>query len=243
MTGTTNPTGGAPLFFLIAGALIIALAFTFFNRRQQVETSHPVMAKSNHTAVTLPPSQPVSPAAPAAEAVFTDFATHTEKPSPIRYEYKRGMPTISPVEAPPIYDRSYLITVEIDRYSTQCDGVLIAMGSAQYGYSMYVQDSRLIFEQTIDGNSQRVVSIIPVPFGSSTLQFRFIRTGPHQGIGSLYINSRMVNSVVFERTLPSPPSEGMDIGLSGVASLTGAYDPPFPFQGTLNRVVFEIDGG
>jgi arylsulfatase len=200
------------------------------------------MARSDQTAVTLPPPQPLAPVTPAAEAaVFNDFATNSGKPAAIRYEYKRGMPTIPPEEAPPIYDRSYLITVEVNRFSTQSDGVLLAMGSPKCGYGMYVQDSHLVFEQTIEGIPQRLVSLKPVPFGSSTLQFRFTRTGPYQGIGTLFINSSMVNSVGFERTLPTAPLEGLDIGLAGAASLSGAYTPPFPFEGTLDRVVFEID--
>jgi hypothetical protein len=98
----------------------------------------------------------------------------------------------------------------------------------------------VVYLQSHEGVPQLLVSVIPVPIGPSSVQFRFMRTAPYQGIGTLHIDGRMVNSAFFEQTLTAPPYQGLDIGVDGGDPITDAYHAPFPFEGTLHRVVFEI---
>ena len=233
VTGAAGPFSSFPWALLIASILLLLLIYVLVTRRT-VEASPSVAGPSKIT-VSAPPSAVSPAAAPVAASPET-----RNQPAPMRYEYTKGMETIPPFEAPPIYDRSYEITVDVNRPTTRSNGVLLSMGSMQAGYGMYLQDSRLIFEQAQEGMHERMVSIIPAPIGASTLRFRFMRTAPFQGIGTLYIDGRMVNSMFFERTLSTPPAEGMDIGHDGGTPLTDAYIPPYPFEGSLIRVVFEI---
>jgi arylsulfatase len=117
-----------------------------------------------------------------------------------------------------------------------------------------------VYEQNVAHDRVRLVSTDPVPVGRTTLRFEFrkeatlwaalkglLLEGPDfdrlrvlAGTGALFIGDRRV----AEGWLPRPVFavwEGMDVGQDSNTPVSPLYAAPFPFRGTLERVVFELE--
>jgi arylsulfatase A-like enzyme len=144
-----------------------------------------------------------------------------------------------PAEAcPPLGSRSWLITAHVDRADAAAEGVLVAQGTQNVGFSFYVKDERLVFDYNIFTNHFVVRSDQKVPPGSSVLGVRFIREG-QKGTIVLMISGKECGSIEVPFVLRMISSTGMDIGRDGLSPVTDDYKAPFPFSGKLIRV--EVD--
>lgn len=144
-----------------------------------------------------------------------------------------------------VKDRSHAIVAEVDVPSDGAEGVLLAHGSWFAGYSLYVKDRRLHYVHNYLGLAEyRVSSIAEVPPGRSLLQFRFIRTGPHRGIGVLLIGDRKVGEGEIPQTVPAvieTSGEGLCCGYDSGLPVTRDYSAPFRFTGRIVQVVVVVE--
>ncbi|MCC6176401.1 MAG: arylsulfatase [Chloroflexi bacterium] len=160
------------------------------------------------------------------------------------------MARIDRFSAPDVTDRSYTISAEVDIPPARLDaeppleGMLLASGARFGGYAFYVKDSHLIYEYAFsEREGTRIVSSEPIPGGTRLLQYSFRRIGPRRGIGTLSIDGRVVGQAELPKTWPTVAvTAGVRCGRSGRSPISDAYTPPFPFTGTLRRVVVELDG-
>lgn len=223
-----TPTANTWLFLLLGlGGLAIVVVILFMI--MQGSRREPATAQATVNVGAPPP--PVTAVPPPA----------SQGGSTRRSIFVPGTATIPPFEAPEIYDRSYWISVDLQRASPDAEGVLFALGSSQAGYGMYIQNNRLIYEMALGDATNRIVSTREMPLGRSTVRYAFTRSGPYQGTGTLFIDDQQVGTAFFERNLSIPPSEGLDIGLDRGLPLTQAYEAPFPFSGTVERVIFDLE--
>jgi arylsulfatase len=80
-----------------------------------------------------------------------------------------------------------------------------------------------------------------MPEGPSVVRYEFRRTGPRRGRGTLTIDGRPVGSVEIPKTWPvHGTTAGVTCGYDTGAAVSDAYAAPFPFTGTLRRVVVEL---
>lgn len=110
----------------------------------------------------------------------------------------------------------------------------------QYAYNYVAADHFLI-----EGDTE-------VPSGRHALSVEFEPTGdaePLKGIGTpgtikLFIDSAPAGEGVLPVTIPNVMGlqSGVSVGQDAGAPVTDAYAPPFPFTGTLHRVVYDISG-
>ena len=84
-------------------------------------------------------------------------------------------------------------------------------------------------------------SALPAPAGDRTLAYHFeytTRGGP--GVGILSVDNVEVARMDYPATLRGRVSfVGMDVGCDRLVPV-GSYPGPFPFTGTLDRVVIEL---
>jgi arylsulfatase len=121
------------------------------------------------------------------------------------------------------------------------DGVLLAHGSQPAGYTLYVKDGRLFYEQsllpwreTIDGG--------PVPTGRLEIRYvQTMRSRPFDGSGALYINGEKRAERSFARALFSTSYDGFSVGADLGNRVSPAYQAPFPFAGQITRVRIKVD--
>ena len=122
------------------------------------------------------------------------------------------------------------------------EGVLLASGSRFAGYVLYVKDGHPVFEYVYSPAERHVIrSQTAAPTGPSELRYEFRRTGPRRGRGILLLNGRAVGSAEIPKTWPiHGTTAGVTCGHDAGAAVSDAYTAPFPFTGTLRRVIVEV---
>ena len=159
-----------------------------------------------------------------------------------RYIYYPGMARIDRLSAPYITDRSWTITAEVEIPAGGAEGVLLAAGSRFAGYALYVKEGRLVYEYVYAPAVRHAIrSEAAVSAGARVLRYEFRRTGPRRGRGTLSVDGRAVGSVEIPKTWPvHGTTAGVTCGHDTGASVSDAYAAPFPFTGTLRRVIVEL---
>ena len=142
-------------------------------------------------------------------------------------------------------NRSHSITARVHIPAAGAQGVLLAHGSWFAGYSLFVQNDRLVYVHNYLGLQEyRVESTVPVPRGDCTLAMHFTATGEHQGHAELRINDDAVGSGLIARTVPAvieTSGEGLCCGYDSGLPVTPGYEAPFRFTGILHEVVVLVD--
>ena len=84
------------------------------------------------------------------------------------------------------------------------------------------------------------VSVL-VPPGPISLRYAFRKTGRRRGIGTLFVGAQAAGSAELPKTWPVVAvTGGLTCGRAGSSAVGDAYTPPFPFTGTLRRVVVQL---
>jgi hypothetical protein len=133
---------------------------------------------------------------------------------------------------------SYTIDVHVEETG---DGVLVCHGDRFSGYSLFVKDGRLVHDYNCAGTHHIVRSGLPVPPGRHVLRYRFSRTGPLRGIGTLEIDGAAVGRLEQPQTLGVHINAvGVSVGYNPLSPVSPEYASPFPFAGVLEKVVIEL---
>ena len=153
--------------------------------------------------------------------------------------------------APDVRSRSYLIEALVELAGGD-RGVLIAHGDATSGYSLYVQDGRLVHDWNVGGEHVIVRSEVAIPAaGAHRLGVRVRRlspvekptlaTGPGTSEITLVIDGAPAGRIETKLGFPGSVSwSGLDIGRDR-GSPVSLYEAPFAFTGHLLRVEVTMD--
>ena len=152
------------------------------------------------------------------------------------------MQPIASHAAPLTGGRSHRIVAELTRRGERDDGVIVAYGSRYYGYVLYVQDGRLVYEVALAPRVHRLEATAPLPTGRCTVQFEMAMTGrPIRGIGRLSVDGRLLAERAFDEVMVGVPYDGLDIGADRNVPVSTRYPAPFEFRGELHKVTFHVD--
>ena len=139
--------------------------------------------------------------------------------------------------APPTGNRPFVLTADLELGDGR-HGTIVARGSANGGWALYIRDRRLVFDYNHFHDHTRVVSSIELPGNPCTVGLRMARDG-RTGVATLTIDGDEVGAVAIPEMATMVSSTGMDVGRS-MAPVCDDYAPPFAFEGRIRRVVFEI---
>ena len=170
------------------------------------------------------------------------FTTSKKKLIPsdrTRYEYYPPVSHLTGETSPIIGNRSWTMTVDVERPDGNENGVLMAIGSNTSGLCCYIKDGHLVFDYNIFSDHYTVVSESEVPAGTSTVGVKFERID-RTGQATLTIDGQPSGTVEFPRVMRMISSLGMDIGRDGLAPVTDDYEGSFPFAGTIKRLVVDV---
>jgi arylsulfatase len=107
-----------------------------------------------------------------------------------------------------------------------------------------VQHRRLHYVHNYLGLAEyRISSSEALPTGKRTLQFRFTRTGEHQGRGALFVDGRAIGEGEIPRTIPAvieTSGEGLCCGYDSGLPVTPDYRAPFRFTGRIAQVIVDL---
>ena len=157
------------------------------------------------------------------------------------------MARVDRFSAPDITDRSYTITAEVEIPSGGAEGVLLQSGARFGGYVLYVRDGRPVYEYAFSERSgSGCVGDATLPTGRSTLRYEFTKTGDAGGRVRCSSMAGPSGRPSYRRPgRRSGSRPGSPAGGPVRSPISDAYRVPFPFTGTLHRVVVELtdDGG
>lgn len=121
------------------------------------------------------------------------------------------------------------------------DGVLLAHGSQPAGYTLYVKDGRLFYEQSLLP-WREVIDGGPVPTGKVEIRYRqTMKSRPFDGSGALFVNGEKRAERTYAHALFSTSYDGFSVGADLGNRVSPAYTAPFPFAGSISRVRIEVD--
>ena len=168
------------------------------------------------------------------------FVDHTAHPANRRYSYRPPMSPLPAQAAAALGGRSWDMTATIDR-ATGDEGVIYASGTENAGFSLFIQDSRLVFDYNAFGDHQIVVSDRDVPVGAATVGVQMRRTGRRDGSVHLLVDGEAAGSTELPLLMTVISSVGPSVGFDHGSAVSDRYTGPFPFSGTLHRVDIDAD--
>jgi len=151
-----------------------------------------------------------------------------------RYVYYPPISNIPSGVAPGLGFRDWDMSAEIERPDASADGVLVANGTQNTGYCLYIKNGLLVFDNNYFGDHNVVRSTREIPVGASSLGVRFRRTN-RKGTITLLIDGKECGSMELRAPLRTW-STGLRIGRDNLSPITDDYQAPFPFKGVIRRI-------
>lgn len=186
------------------------------------------------------------------------FAGGAPDPTAGRKEFVYGGDTvrIPPPFAPQVLGRAHRIEAAIRRSDAGNAGVIVAFGGSEGGYSLYVQDNRLVYELNVSGVvREKLVSTMSLPVGASKVAFEFQpdASAPRHpmmkyfvcpGVGRLFIDGKTAGELRFERFggfgHPTIHTETLDVSRDLGSPAGAGYRAPYSFAGKVDEVRFTV---
>jgi arylsulfatase A-like enzyme len=145
-----------------------------------------------------------------------------------------------------VRNRSHVIVADVEVPDGVVEGVLLAMGTALGGWSLHVLDGRLRYAHNYVGRHCYLVeSDAAVPSGRHLLGLLFDAPGDFTATATLLIDGRPVGDGKIDRLTPvrhSLTGGGITCGWEQGPAVAPGYVAPFPFTGTIHRVVVDVTG-
>jgi arylsulfatase len=141
--------------------------------------------------------------------------------------------------------RSHTITAEVEIPDDGAEGALLAQGSILGGFTFFVQDDRLQYVHNYVGREEHhLVADRSLSPGAHTLAFVFDSDGLFRGgRARLEVDGDIVATADIPRFTPirfSVTDAGLTCGEDTGSAVSPRYRPPFPFTGTLDRVLVDV---
>ena len=184
---------------------------------------------------------------------FSERALNLERPSVTRgrtiFSYAPGTNRIPEGSAPPIYQRTHSITASIDDGDDGGQGVIVAEGGSSGGYTLYVEEGKLVYEYNFFGKERtKIVSAAKLPSGKVQVEMDYqqkpvTKTNPAVGgTVTLSVNGKQVARGEVPHVVPSrfSATETLDIGADLGSTVSEGYTAPHAFNGKIEKVDIEL---
>jgi arylsulfatase len=160
--------------------------------------------------------------------------------------YYPGTIGIPDAASPPILNKSWTITAEIEIPEGKAEGMIVTHGGLEGGYGLYLRDGKPTFVYNFLGMERPTFAAKdPLPKGKTTLVVDFKYDGGGVGKGGtikLTANGKKIAEGRLKRTVPAQLSlgEGLDIGMDVGSAVDFTYQLPFVFTGKIEKVDIEL---
>ena len=164
------------------------------------------------------------------------------------FEFRGDVQNVLSGMIPRIYNRSYTISADLVVPDGGAEGVIVAEADHLGGFTLYVKNGKLTHTYSMMGVFVYTqVAEEDLPAGEITVRMEFLADAAKPATGgdvTLRVNDRQIGKGRMDFTVPIRFSgyAGMDIGRDNGGVVDRAYEDqkPFPFTGTIKRVVFDI---
>ena len=160
--------------------------------------------------------------------------------------YYPGTIGLPDAASPPMLNKSWTITAEIEVPEGKAEGMIVTHGGLEGGYGLYLRDGKPTFVYNFLGAERpTVIAKDPLPKGKTTLVVDFKYDGGGIGKGGdikITANGKKVAEGRLKRTIPAQFSlgEGLDIGMDVGSPIDFTYELPFVFTGKIEKVDIEL---
>jgi arylsulfatase len=164
-----------------------------------------------------------------------------------RYVYRAfGAPVPEP-SAVHLPNRAHTITAEVEIAAGEVmQGVLLAMGSALGGFSLYLHDGRLRYVHNLYAKERHVIgSDEVIAPGSHELSYVYTKTKGFSGTGRLMVDGRVVGEGDIPLFTPmsfSGTGGGLTCGYEVGPAVGDDYAAPFRCTAKIRRVTVDVSG-
>src|SRR5262249_48411937 len=141
----------------------------------------------------------------------------------------------------------HTIAAEVEIPPGGAEGVLVCCGGVTAGYTVFMKDGRLHWEHNYYNEDRyRVSSTDPIPPGKHILsaEIRVDKEGKPGtgGTVTLRLGEKKIGEGRFEKQVPLyySANETFDVGCDTCSPVSELYESPFPFTGTILRVMVDI---
>jgi arylsulfatase len=135
--------------------------------------------------------------------------------------------------------RSWRTEVDITHPAGDADGALVARGTINSGFVLYVQRGHLHFDYNCFHEHTRAVAGAPIPPGEHRLGLDVTRLPDGSADVTLSVDGGVVAQAHIPKLLFVLSSIGMDLGRS-LSPVNDDYQAPFNYPGRIHRVVFQL---
>jgi arylsulfatase len=135
--------------------------------------------------------------------------------------------------------RGWTMSADIEHPASAADGALIARGSLNSGFALFVKDGQVVFDYNHFHDHTRIRSAAPLAPGAHQITAVVERTPDGGGDIELRVDGQIVGVGRAPKLLYMVSSTGMDIGRSA-SPVCDDYQAPFAYPGRIAKVVFEI---
>ena len=174
----------------------------------------------------------------------------TDRTSYTYYPGTQGVPANAAVK---VLNRPHSITADVEIPAGGAEGILLAHGGIDSGYSFYIKGGKLHWVHNYVGKALYYVeSSENMPVGRHLLGFEFEVTGKPdfaKGKGSpgrakLFIDGKLVGKADVPVTTPLALglTGGVTCGSAHGSPVTPDYQPPFEFTGKIHSVTVDVSG-
>lgn len=160
--------------------------------------------------------------------------------------YYEGMVGLPDAAAPPMLNKSWTITAEVELPDDKTSGMIATHGGLEGGYGLYLRDGKPTFVYNyLAIERTEFAGESALPRGKAVIVVDFAYDGGGMGKGgkiTLSANGKKISEGRLARTVPVQFSigEGLDIGMDVGSPIDFTYPLPFAFAGKIDKVTIEI---
>ncbi len=156
-----------------------------------------------------------------------------------RYSYRPPMSPVPSGASPSVGGRSFDLVARVT-VADGDEGVLWATGNENSGFSLFVQDGRLIADYNAFGDHTVVESEAAVTSGSHELAVHLERNSRTTGWMEVSINGTACGRADIGFYMRMVSSVGSSVGRDHGSAVSDRYTAPFPFSGVLQEVTVQL---
>lgn len=164
-----------------------------------------------------------------------------------RYVYYPGQVGLPDGAAPPVLNRSFSVTAQIEIPEGGAEGMIYTHGGLTGGYGIYLRDGKAHFVYNMLAIERFTVASDTLPTGRVVLAAEVAYEGKPGELGkaaavTLLANGKKVGEGRLPKTVPIQFSlgEGVDVGMDIGSAIDFSYDLPFAFTGKIEQVTIEL---
>ncbi len=167
------------------------------------------------------------------------FRPNSPHPKDRRYVYRPPMSPIPSQAAAAIGGRSFDVTARVTRAPGD-EGVLYSTGNENSGFTVFVQNDRLVVDYNSFDDHSVVESDHELPVGASELRARFRRGDGRRGSVELEVDGTPAGRIDIPVYMRMISSIGASVGYNHGSAVSSRYEAPFPFSGALHEVEIQL---